>query len=180
MEKNDGAIRQQIKFSITNGIIAGLLFLFYTVMFLFDRQVMLVTYASGFSAILMMLFDCLLGRVKYFERLIWAKIIKLLICSALSIAIIYGYGYTYMDSSSDVRTMFCIRMLLILLVFAIIIAIISCMEALFITAMVMALGFEDSLFIAFKPKLNFRLEKAKKLSGLISQQITPSAYSVMK
>lgn len=116
MEKNDGAIRQQIKFSITNGIIAGLLFLFYTVMFLFDRQVMLVTYASGFSAILMMLFDCLLGRVKYFERLIWAKIIKLLICSALSIAIIYGYGYTYMDSSSDVRTMFCIRMLLILLV----------------------------------------------------------------
>ncbi len=38
----------------------------------------------------------------------------------------------------------------------------------------------NELSIALKPKLNFRLEKAKKLRGLISQQIAQIAYSVKK
>ena len=128
MEKKEAIIRQQVKFSITNAIIAGILFLFYAVMFLFDRKVMLLTYATGFSAIIMLLFDCLLGRINYLGKVAWAKIIKLLICSALSIAIIYGYGNIYMDGSTDIRTMFCVRMLFIILV---VIYCVICIEYMF-------------------------------------------------
>ena len=128
MEKQDTNISQQIKFSITNAVIAGLLFLFYAVMFMLDRKVMLETYVTGFSVIIMLLFDCLLGRIKYFGKIVWSKIIKLLICTALSISIIYGYGYSYMSDSSDIRTMFCVRMLLILLV---IIYCVICIEYMF-------------------------------------------------
>ncbi len=128
MEKKEALIRQQVKFSITNGIIAGLLFLFYAVMFMFDREVMLLTYATGFSVVIMLLFDCLLGRANYFGRVVWAKIIKIIICTALSISIIYGYDNAYMDGSSDIRTMFCIRMLFIILV---IIYCVICIEYMF-------------------------------------------------
>ncbi|MBQ4068926.1 MAG: sensor domain-containing diguanylate cyclase [Lachnospiraceae bacterium] len=128
MEKNDTNISQQIKFSITNAIIAGLLFAFYAILFMFDRKVMLTTYVSGFSVIIMLLFDCLLARIKYFGKIFWSKIIKLLICSALSISIIYGYGYFYMSDSSDIRTMFCVRMLLVLLI---IIYCVICVEYMF-------------------------------------------------
>lgn len=115
MEKKESLIRQQIKFSITNGIIAGVLFLFYACMFMLDRKVMLLTYATGFATIIMLLFDCLLGRAKYFGKVIWAKLIKVIICFTLSVAIIYGYGNAYMDGSNDTRTMFCIRMLFVIL-----------------------------------------------------------------
>lgn len=117
MDDKNESLKLQINFSRTNGFIAVLIACFYLFLKLFG-QTSKDAVIFGTFAVAALLFDSMIGIMKYFHNLYVVRGSRILVCFVLSISMFEGKTYQLTKDGMNGKTFFCMCMIFLLLSFA--------------------------------------------------------------